>query len=106
MSIYRYTIDADVSMRDVQDSLMLAILATECVHGSARTRLDLIHDFDEDKRTWFIDATTEVGLHLNQLFTGFLQKEFGPQSFRVERIDVAISKGDTNGSSDFTPSNN
>jgi hypothetical protein len=86
MSVYRYTIAENVSLGDVQDSLMLAVLAMECLHGPAQTRLDLVHDFAPGKRSWSIDATTEVGRDLNCLFTGFLHKEFGAQSFRVERV--------------------
>ena len=85
MSVYRYTIAENISLEDVHDSLTLAVLAMECLHGSAQTRLDLIHDFKAGKRSWFIDARTEVGRDLNRLFTGFLQREFGQGSFQVER---------------------
>ena len=34
-NMYRYTLGSDVSMTDVQDSLQLAVLAMECLHGSA-----------------------------------------------------------------------
>lgn len=83
---YRYTLRANVSIQDVQDSLMLAILAMECLHGSAQTRLELSHQFDRASRTLVIGCATQVGRDLNRLFTGFLHKEFGPESFRVERI--------------------
>ncbi len=33
---YRYLLGADISMEDVNESLMLAILAMECLHGAAR----------------------------------------------------------------------
>lgn len=85
-SIYRYMLGDTVPMQDVQDSLLLAILAMECLHGSAQTRLDLVHEFDPKKRVCIIDAATQVGRDLNRLFTGFLQREFGHDSFQVERM--------------------
>ena len=33
-----------------------------------------------------IDASTPVGRDLNRVFIGFLTREFGPGSFRVERV--------------------
>lgn len=83
---YRYTLGGDIPMREVQDSLMLAVLAMECIYGSAQARLDLSHEFDPKRRVCVIDAATQVGRDLNRLFTGFLQREFGADSFRVERI--------------------
>tara|TARA_R110002095_G_scaffold165627_1_gene143813 strand:+ start:191 stop:490 length:300 start_codon:yes stop_codon:yes gene_type:complete len=84
--MYRYTLGSDVSMSDVHDTLLLAVLAIECMYGSAQARLELFHELDPKKRVCVIDASTPVGRDLNQLFTGFLQKEFGADSFRVERV--------------------
>ena len=84
-STYRYTLGSEISMADVQDSLHLAVLAVECMHGAAQARLDVSHEFDPKNRTCVIDAATRVGRDLNRLFIGFLQKEFGPDSFSVER---------------------
>ena len=83
---YRYTLHSRIPMQDAQDSLVLAILTVECLHGSAQTQLDLAHEFDPKRRTCLIDAATQVGRDLNRLFTGYLQREFGPNSFRVERL--------------------
>lgn len=83
---YRYTLGNGVPMRNVEDSLMLAILTMECLHGSAQARLDLSHEFDPKKRICVIDATTQVGRDCNRLFTGYLLSEFGRSSFRVERL--------------------
>jgi len=36
-----------------------------------------------------IDAATPVGRDLNRVFIGLVTREFGPDSFRVERVDRA-----------------
>ncbi len=82
---YRYLLGADISMEDVNESLMLAILAMECLHGAARARLELSHKFDPTKRICTIDATTDIGRELNCLFAGLLMREFGSTKFTVTR---------------------
>jgi hypothetical protein len=84
--IVRYTFKADVPTADVKASLLLAILAAESLHGEVQVRLDVTHEFDMIKRACVIDAGTPVGRDINRLFVGFLQREFGPDSFRVERV--------------------
>ena len=68
-------------------ALLLAVLATESLHGEAQTRLDAAHYLDLTKRACVIDAGTPVGRDLNRLFTGFLNREFGAEAFDVERVD-------------------
>lgn len=85
--LYRYAFTADVPIEDVEASLLLAVLATESLHGEAQTRLDAAHYFDLPKRACVIDAGTLVGRDLNRLFTGFLNREFGADAFDVERVD-------------------
>ena len=69
---YRYKFAAEVQMDDVEASLVLAILATESLHGEAQVRLDAGHFLDREQRTCVIDAATEVGRDFNRLFMGFL----------------------------------
>ena len=86
--IYRYTFQADAALEDVEASLLLAILATESLHGEAQVRLDAGHYFDPDRRACVIDAGTAVGKDVNRLFVGFLRREFGDDSFTVEHVDT------------------
>lgn len=83
---YRYELGEDVSMEDVQESLMLAVLAMECLYGSARARLELSHSFDPIGRVCCINAGSEVGRDLNCLFVGYLQREFGHTAFTVHKL--------------------
>lgn len=83
--IYRYSFGPSVPFEEVEASLVLALMATESLHGQAQVRLDAAHA--ADKRTCVIDASTPVGRDLNCLFIGFISREFGEDSFQVERVD-------------------
>jgi hypothetical protein len=85
--LYRYNFNSVVPLEDIEASLLLAILATESLHGEAQVRLDAAHFFDQDRRTCVIDAGTAVGRDLNRLFAGFVPREFGADVFEVERIN-------------------
>lgn len=85
-SLYRYTFGPAVPMGEVEATLLLAVIATECLHGESQTRLDVGHAFDAHARACVVDATTEAGRDFNRLFVGFLCREFGRGSFQVERV--------------------
>jgi hypothetical protein len=84
--LYRYRFTAEVPIEEVEASLLLALLATESLHGEAQTRLDAAHYLDPLKRACVIDAGTPVGRDLNRLFIGFMAREFGPDAFIVDRV--------------------
>jgi hypothetical protein len=85
-SIYRYQFGEVVPGEEVEATLVLSIFAVEALHGESQTRLDAGHAFDAKKRAVVIDASTPVGRDLNRVFIGFVTREFGPGSFRVERV--------------------
>jgi hypothetical protein len=85
--VYKYVFDGAVDMADIETSLLLAVFATESLHGEAQTRLDVAHYLDAAKRVCVIDAGTPVGRDLNRLFAGFISREFGADAFNVERVD-------------------
>lgn len=82
---YRITFRRHVDLDDVQDSLTLAILGAENLHGRARVRLDGWWRLDRQRRQCVIDASTAVGQDIARLFAGFLAQEFGQRAFTVER---------------------
>lgn len=84
--VYRFVFCEDVSLEEVESSLVLAILGTESLHGESQTRLDAAHYFDSDARACVIEAGTEVGRTLNRLFVGFIRREFGEDAYSVERV--------------------
>jgi len=85
--LYRYTFMPVVPIEEVEASLLLAVFATESLHGETQTRLDVAHFLDPAKRACIIDAGTPVGRDLNRLFSGFIGREFGPDAFSVERVE-------------------
>jgi len=88
MTLYRYSFQADVPKAEVQASLLLAVIAAEGLHGEAQTRLDAGHAVSGKFGACVIDASTPVGRDLAKVFTAFLRREFGEDSFRVERISL------------------
>lgn len=89
--IHRYTFMPDVSFDDIEASLVLAIFAAESLHGESQVRLDAAHAVDGEHRICVIDASTQVGRDINRLFIGFVSREFGPDVFRIERVDNCSS---------------
>lgn len=85
--LYRYTFTSEVPIEEVEASLLLAVLATESLHGEAQVRLDAAHYLDRAKRACVIDAGTLVGRDVNRLFVGFIGREFGADAFTVTRIE-------------------
>ena len=87
--LYRYHFKATVPLGEVEESLLLAVLATECLHGRSLVRLDASFCLDATKRSCVVDAATEVGRAIACIFPGFITREFGETAFKVERIAAA-----------------
>jgi hypothetical protein len=85
--VYKYVFQPTVDIKEVENSLLLALVSTESIHGESQVRLDVAHYLDPDNRACVIDAATPVGRDLNRQFIGFIGREFGPDAFTVERIE-------------------
>ena len=72
-------------MSAVEESLIQAVLAAECLHGESLVRLEAGYCLDEEKRVCAVDATTAVGRDVARIFTGFLTKDLGEGAFRVTK---------------------
>jgi hypothetical protein len=84
--VYRFVFTNAVPATEVETTLVLSLFAVEALHGESQTRLDAGHAFDAKLRSVVIDASTSVGKDLNRVFIGFVTREFGAGSFRVERV--------------------
>ncbi len=82
---YIYFFRRHVDIDDVQDTLTLAVLGAQNLHGRARIRLDGWWRLDRQRRQCSIDASTTVGQDISRLFAGYLAQEFGEQAFSVQR---------------------
>jgi hypothetical protein len=76
-------------MTCVRDTLRLSMLATQSVFGHRRVLLESDFDMSSDDRSLWINASTEVGQHLHQVFLGYINSEFGPEAFRLARREQA-----------------
>jgi hypothetical protein len=84
--LYRYNFDSKVPFREIEESLLLAVLAAEGLHGRSLVRMDASFSLDRTKRSCVIDAATEVGRSIARIFTGFISHEFGEEAFKIERL--------------------
>jgi len=81
----RYTFSRSVSMREVEETLLLAVLAVESLFGESTVRLDASFSIDSARRACVIDASTDVGRAICRVFTGFVSREFGSDAFEIRR---------------------
>jgi hypothetical protein len=86
--IYRYQFTPEVPVQEVEETLHLAVLAAECLHGQSRVRLDASYCMDSEKRACVINAGTDVGRDIVRIFTGFAIREFGEDAFTVRRVET------------------
>ncbi len=89
---YKYCFDPKLPVKEVEESLLLAVLAVECLHGRSKVRLDASFSLDAKAHTCIVNASTEVGCAIARIFTGFLNNEFGELAFKVERINEGNSE--------------
>ena len=83
----RYRFGQCIPRGDVEICLALAVVAAESLHGQARVRLDADYRFDPDRHECVVAADSEIGRDLCRIFTAFLTREFGEDTFRAERVD-------------------
>ena len=81
---YQYRFDDTVPMDGVWDSLLIAAMAAEGLHGATRVRLEARFAMDRQERSVEIEATNGVGRDLARIFTGLLERQFGAGGFTVE----------------------
>ncbi len=80
---YRYQFDEKVPAQDIEETLMLALLAVASMHGRTRVRMDGRFQLDKKKRLCVIDAGTRIGADLAQIFTGYVTREFGDDAVDI-----------------------
>ncbi len=93
--VLRYTFASSICMREVEETLLLAVLAVESLHGESIVRLDASYSVDAPRRCCVIDGSTEVGRALSRVFTGFVTREFGGDAFGIHRGESASAPKET-----------
>lgn len=90
---YRYRFSERVSLRDAENTLLLAVVAAEGIFGQARVRMDGGFIIDPPIRVIVVDAGTLIGQVVAAIFTAFITGEFGIGSFNVRRVELVGSGG-------------
>lgn len=83
--IYRFEFVEGTDMKQVEDTVSLAILAAGCMCGEARIRLCVSYACSHEKRSVVIQAIDD-GESVLMLFVGFCSHEYGSESFKVARL--------------------
>lgn len=87
-----YSFEASVPASEIENTLLLAVLAAEGLHGQSRVRLDATYCFDAEKHACMIGSSSDVGRDICRMFTGFAIREFGETTFSVQRSEGAPDK--------------
>lgn len=90
--VYRFQFKNKIPSKVVEETLYWAVFNAESVFGKPKVRLDASFLFDKEKNICVIDKSTEVGKHIAQVFTSLISKEYGEDSFKVERIEEGDHK--------------
>ena len=86
---YRYRFADAASMQDVEETLLLSVIATEALHGRSKVNLDARFQLDNRQRTCEVDASNEVGRDIARIFTGLLTSQMGEDAFKVKRAALS-----------------
>ena len=79
---YTYGFRQHLDINDVQDTLTLAIIGAENLHGRSKVRLDGWWRLDRQRRKCVIDASTPVGQDIAQPRGSHLRRRIVHRLFR------------------------
>jgi len=84
MQVCRFKFNKTIEREVIEWHIAQSILASEGVFGQAKVRLNAAYLASDSKVV--IDVSSPVGEHIAEVFTWRMTKEFGEDSFTVERI--------------------
>jgi hypothetical protein len=88
--LINFIFDASVDMTEVDNTLSLARVAVESIHGQDRVTLEMHATVDPPLRSCQIDTSLDLGRTLAVVFAGFVRREFGDDVVRVQRITTHL----------------
>lgn len=97
---YLYRFSEQVGLAEVRDSLALATMSAEGLHGQVQVRLEAGYYLDEKSRACAVDVSMPAGRTVAQIFTGLLAREFGEDAFTVEDVAEVRRKRSPRNSND------
>jgi len=80
----QFVFEKSAPMHEVEQTLRLACLATESLHGPDRMRLQASFLINRSKRNCLIHSASEVGMTLALIFSGFVKREFGEDGVKIK----------------------
>jgi hypothetical protein len=86
--IYHFTFGPSVPLDEAEETLQLALIAAEALHGQPQVRLGAGYYMDPAKRGCAVNANSPAGRDVCRIFTGFLTHEFGESAFTVRRAEA------------------
>jgi hypothetical protein len=89
-SVLRIRFVESTDMGEVEDTLLLAILAVGCLHGQAAVRLEAGYAIDPESRVVVLDNEGTLAVAVARMFVGMCSHEFGDHAFHVIRRAGAL----------------
>ena len=86
---YRYKFLSLTAAAQAEETLLLAMVAAEGLHGESRVRMDARYATDPKLFTIVVDVSTVVGEDIASIFTAFIARELGQGKFLVHRLTSA-----------------
>ncbi len=83
--IYTYQFDKSLSVNAIKETLLLAVIGAEGIHGATQLKLDNPIKFEKQGRLVTLDASTNIGKAIARIFTNLLQRQFPENNFQVSR---------------------
>ena len=83
-----YRFKPHVPLQDVQETLLLAVLAAEGLHGPAIQEANLCYGVNADLHALAICAGDKAGRDVVRIFTNFVRREFGGDALDVTILAV------------------
>jgi hypothetical protein len=87
----RYRFATTLAWDEIESSLLLALWATEGLHGLAAMHLETHFTVDQAAHSCAIETSTRVGRDLNRIFTSFLLREHGDHAFSVLQHPMKVA---------------
>lgn len=85
--LYRFTFPKQTRRSLIEQAIADAIFATECLHGPSKVRLGAGYYLARGRSQCVIETGSKVGEQIAQLFAGYMNRELGPETYRVERLE-------------------
>lgn len=92
-NFYHFRFDTEVCLEDIEDILMLSLVAVNSLHGLTCVRLDCQFVLDEKRRDVLVDGNTPVGRCFARILLGYVDYAFEAERVRCRRIVFSATDG-------------